>query len=122
MADKDIALPGGFKQRFLQLASGIFAPYSLPLPASTATLSSVASSATSGTLLAANTSRRGAMIVNDANKILYLKFGASASSTSHTVQIAAGGYYELPQPVYQGLIAGIWETGPTGSARITELT
>lgn len=122
MADKDIPQPGGIKQRFLQLAAGIFAPYFAFLPASAAALSNVASSDSAVTILAANTSRRGATIFNDVDKSLYLKFGASASTTSFTVKIAAGGYYELPSPVYQGVMTGIWETGPTGSARITELT
>lgn len=122
MADKDIAQPGGWKQRFLQLATGIFAPYFAFLPAAVATLSNVASSASAVTILAANTSRRGAMVFNDADKALYLKFGASASTTSFTVKIAAGGYYELPSPAYQGAMSGIWEADPTGSARVTELT
>lgn len=122
MADKDISQSGGWKQRFLQLATGIFAPYFAFLPAAVATLSNVASSASAVTILAANTSRRGATVFNDADKALYLKFGASASATSFTVKIAAGGYYELPSPVYQGVMSGIWEAGPTGSARVTELT
>lgn len=90
--------------------------------ASAATLSSVASSASNVTVIASNANRRGALIFNDADKVLYLKFGATASATSFTVQIAAGGYYEFPAPLYTGIVDGIWATGPTGSARVTELT
>lgn len=86
-----------------------------------ATLSNVASSATNVTLLASNASRRGATIFNDSTAVLYVKFGATASATSHVVQMAAGSYYELPQPVYTGVIDGIWASA-NGSARITELT
>ena len=44
------------------------------MQAGTATLSNVASSATNVTVLAANTARKGATIVNDSTQILYLKF------------------------------------------------
>jgi hypothetical protein len=122
MADKDIVQDNGWKWRMLQLAAGIFAPYVLPLPAAAATLSNVAASESSVTLKAANTSRRGLLIHNDADKYLLLKYGAVASSTSFTVKIAAGGYFEMPLPIYQGVVDAIWEVSPTGSARITELT
>ena len=87
----------------------------------TATLANVASSATSVTLLAANASRRGAMIVNDSTEVLYVKFGVTASSSSFTVKMSAGDYYELPQPCYFGRLDGIWASA-NGSARMTELS
>lgn len=91
--------------------------------ADTATLSSVASQDTNITILAANANRTGAMIYNNDTGPLYLKFGATATATtSNTVKIAADGYYELPQPVYRGIIDGIWTTSGTGSANVTELT
>ncbi len=86
----------------------------------TATLANVSSSATSVTLIASNAARRGATIYNDSTAILYIKFGATASSTSHTVQVAASGYYEFPYPCYTGVVDGIWASA-NGSARITEL-
>jgi hypothetical protein len=86
----------------------------------TAALSNVAGSASNVTLLAANVARLGATIFNDSSAILYVKMGATASVTSYTVQIAAGGYYELPYG-YTGLIDGLWASA-TGNARITELT
>lgn len=90
--------------------------------ADTATLSNVASSATSVTVLAANSARRGAIIYNDSSAVLYLKFGSGAASTSsYTVQIAAGGYYEFPSPVYTGACTGIWAAA-NGNARVTEVT
>jgi hypothetical protein len=89
-------------------------------PSGTATLANVASSASSVTLLAANLSRLGATIFNDSTAILYVKFGTTASSSSYTVQIAGGGYYEMPDPVYTGRIDGIWASA-NGNARVTEL-
>jgi hypothetical protein len=87
-----------------------------------ATLSNVTSSATSGTLVAAGgEGRSGVLVFNDCDKALYLKYGATASATSFTVKIAAGGYWEMPKPIYYGVIDGIWESAPTGAARITVL-
>lgn len=86
----------------------------------TATLSNVASSATSVTILASNVNRKGACIANDGNKVLYLKFGATASLTSYTVRLDSQAQYEVPFG-YTGLIDGIWSTAQ-GSARVTELT
>ena len=85
----------------------------------TSTLTNVAASATNVTLLAANTDRTGAIIVNDGNKNLYIKFGATASTTSFTAKIPSNGYYEVPFS-YTGIIDGIWDSA-NGSARITEL-
>jgi len=87
--------------------------------------STVASSASSTTLVAANTGRHGATIYNDSTALLYLKLGATASTTSFTAvltgtQSGVGGYYEVPFG-YTGIIDGIWVSA-TGNARITELT
>ena len=89
----------------------------------TATLANVASSATSVNLFAANTYTYPAdgnhcrTIFNDSTQVLYVKFGATASATSYTVQIAAGGYYEFPQPLYLGNVDGIWASA-NGNARL----
>lgn len=86
----------------------------------TATLTNVGSSATSVTLLSANTARKGAQFYNDSTQICYVKFGTTASSTSFTVPLAAAAYYELPAG-YTGRIDGIWVSS-NGNMRITEVT
>lgn len=91
--------------------------------AGTATLSNVAGSASSVTLLAANTSRIGAQVTNDSSALLYIKFGTTASTTSYTVVLAGAAsapfsYYEVPAG-YTGRIDGIWASA-TGNARVTE--
>ena len=86
----------------------------------TGTTTSVASSATNVTLLAANASRFGAMIFNDSTAILYVKFGATASATSYTVKMDAGDYFEVPYE-FVGQIDGIWASA-NGYARVTEVT
>jgi hypothetical protein len=88
--------------------------------AATGTLTNVASSATTVTVLAANVARLGATIANDSTQVLYLKFGATASATSYTVKMAAGAYYEVPFG-YAGVIDGIWAAA-NGNARVTEIT
>lgn len=90
----------------------------------TGTITSVASSATSVTVLASNALRKGAAIFNDSTQLLYLALSTSAASTTvHTVQIPPSSYYELPicdGGVYTGQITGIWAAA-NGSARVTEL-
>ena len=89
---------------------------------SSAATTSVANSVTSVTLLASNASRKSASIFNDDTAAsLYVKLGATASATSYKIKIAPGGYFELPSPVYTGVVDGI-ATAATGSARISEET
>lgn len=88
------------------------------LATQSATLANVSSSASSVTIFAASNSPKGRMIWNDSTAILYMKFGATASATSYSVQLAAGAFYEFPQPCYGGLVDGIWASA-NGSARVT---
>lgn len=88
--------------------------------APTGTLSNVAGSATSVTVLAANVLRKGAIVVNDSASICYLKFGSTASATSFTAKLQPDAYYEVPYG-YTGILTGIWDIA-TGSARVTEVT
>lgn len=93
-----------------------------PATVDTATVTSVASSAISATLVAANAARTGLIISNDDVNPLYIKLGATASLTSYTAKILGGGYWEmvLAKP-YTGIVDGIWSADGSGSARITEL-
>ena len=88
-------------------------------PSLTPTVSRVTSVATTTTLLAANAARRLATIFNESTSTLFVKFGATASVTSYTVQVPAGGYYEVPG-FYSGIIDGIWAAA-NGAAQITEV-
>lgn len=96
------------------------------MPSSTsAAHSSVNSSATSVALFTA-TSNQVAMrtVYNDSTAKLYLKYGVGASTTSHAVQIVAGGYFEFPQSgsgVYNGVVEGVWASA-NGAARCVEMS
>ena len=88
---------------------------------SAATVTSLASAATSAQLLAANASRKGLILNNtDANAVL-VKYGTTASSTSYTVRILQNGYWEMPKPIYTGRIDVIWEADGSGSIYATEM-
>jgi hypothetical protein len=93
------------------------------------TVTSVTAADSVLTALAANTARQGGVLFNDADKACYVKFGASASTTSFTAKLAPkdadgiGGYLNLGAlRVYRGAITAIWDASPTGALRITELS
>lgn len=86
----------------------------------TATTANVASNAASVQFLALNTARTGFLVYNDGSDNIFLKYGTTASATSFTVKIPAGGTWEDPFK-YTGRIDGIWDVA-TGSARITEIS
>jgi hypothetical protein len=92
----------------------------IPPPASSSTLTNQAWSATNVTLFAANANRLGAIIYNDTDKALYIKLGATATTSSFSYKLASLGHWELPFN-YVGIIDGIGEAAGTGSWRLTEL-
>lgn len=85
----------------------------------TAVVAQVAASATVVTLFTAQAGGNKRIIFNDASTAMYVKFGAAASLTDWTYKIAIGAAWDVPTPLYSGLITAIWDTGPTGQARIT---
>lgn len=88
----------------------------------TGTVTSVAGNASNVTLLASNTSRKGAVIFNDSSAILYVKFGATATTSSFTYRVNPYQTLEIKgEMLYTGRIDGIWASA-TGNARVTELT
>ena len=102
------------------------------LYARNATVQSVTASAVAVTLLAANLARKGTFIVNDADRVAYIKYGTGASATSYTDKLAprdadgVGGKHNLSDgtKTYTGIITALWASGfdGTSAARVTELT
>jgi hypothetical protein len=95
------------------------------VPVSSSNVTSVVGSLSSTMLLAANSDRKMAMVVNESSDNaanLYLKFGTTASTSSYTILIPPGGYYEFPVPIWPGQVDGIWSTSASATARLTELT
>ena len=71
-------------------------------------------------ILASNSNRLGATIYNEGAAICYMILGSTASTTSYTIRLQVGSYYELPF-AYTGAIAGITSAG-TAQLRVTELS
>lgn len=90
----------------------------------TATLTSVAASATSVTVIAANANRRGLILhATTGSAQCYVRLGATAASAAlggHTFDCAAGAMYEVPYG-YTGEVRAIWSAA-TGGLNVTELT
>ena len=86
----------GGTQRFIEAGNG------------TGTVTQVASSASSGVILAANTNKKGTLFYNDSTQILYLLYGTgTASPTNYSVKIGPQAYFEDPLH-YTGGFNGIW--------------
>lgn len=96
-------------------------PVTLTDGPSTSAVTQVASSASNVTLKASNAARLGLKIYNDSTAVLYVKFGATASTTSYTVQMGPQAFYVLERPPYTGIVDGIWAAA-NGNAYVTELT
>jgi len=88
--------------------------------AQTTTVTRVNSSASNVTLQAANNARRGLTIFNDSTSVLYLKMGATATTTSFSVKLGPDEYYEIPAN-YSGIVDGIWASA-NGAAMVTEVS
>jgi predicted nucleic acid-binding Zn-ribbon protein len=66
----------------------------------------------STTILAANTNRKDAIIVNDSDQIIYLKRGTGAELNKGIRLNANGGSYEINlNNLYKGIITGICTDG-----------
>ncbi len=87
--------------------------------ATSAAVTSVASSTSSVQLLASNTSRVEAVVTNASNHPLLLKLGSSASLTSFTIIVGTNESVVIDK--FNGAVYGIWASAH-GSAMITETT
>lgn len=88
--------------------------------ASKATVTSVASSASSVSLIGANPERNELIITNASTAILYVLLGGgtATATTAHSWQIPTLGSVNFGK--FRGAVSGIWASA-NGSAQITEL-
>jgi hypothetical protein len=98
----------------------VYKPVTIEAPVNS-NVTSVPASVSSVTLLDSNIARKGAIFYNNSSASLYLKLGAVASTSSFTTKLGPGGYYQVPSPVYTGVIDGIWDAA-NGSVLVTEIT
>lgn len=91
--------------------------------ATTGAVTNVSDSATSVTLIAANSSRKALVITNTSSAILYVRLAAgTASATMFTYRLPQNATQEITMP-YTGIVTGVWATDPNdGVAVVTELT
>jgi hypothetical protein len=92
-------------------------------PSATSSISTVNAATSATLLLAPNTARLGATIVNDSTAILYVLLGTgTVSPTNYTYAIDAKttvpGFVDIPDN-WVGQISGIWSAA-NGKALITE--
>ena len=89
------------------------------MPSTAGTVSFVADTTTNTTLKSASTSGSGVSVHNDSSAVLYLKCGATATSSDWTVRLVQYSYWESPY-AYVGRVDGIWPTDPgDGGAHVT---
>jgi hypothetical protein len=73
-----------------------------------------------GTIATASTGRLGCQIFSEGPGTLHVTLGTATTSTSsYTVRLASGDYFEVPAN-YTGLIGGIFATA--GTARVTQVS
>ena len=103
-------------------SSGLTGDEYKELKKSSSNVTSVDDTNTSTTLLPPNNNRKGFIIFNNSNAILYVKLGATASTTSFTYRLTSYGTVNETNFRYTGIIDGIWASDASGNAQITELT
>jgi hypothetical protein len=90
--------------------------------ASTSAVTSVAITANANNaLLTSNTNRIAATIYNNTTKTLYIKYGATASVASFSLQLLPNSYFEV-QNDWNGEVDAFSPSGATGSVLCSELT
>ena len=84
-------------------------------------VTAVASTIGTVVLSVAQTKRVNLSIYNASTQVLYMKLGSGAKSTDFTLMMVSSGFYELPRPVYNGQITGVWPSA-NGFAYVSENT
>jgi hypothetical protein len=102
----------------VRIAGSISATFTQP---STGTVTSAAMSTVVATILASNANRLGAILWNDGAQNVFVRLGAGATTAAFTVRLSNKSEFELPFPVYTGIITGITSAG-TATIVATELT
>lgn len=110
-----VAAPGSTT---ILISSGIIT--AVPVAGSTAALANITAGSTSVTALSSNANRVTAVFFNDANNNCYIKFGATASTSSWSYRLQPTQGMELPCR-YTGRIDAIWDSTVTGTLRVTEV-
>lgn len=116
-----IAIGGRIYEEIAVIASAARPlPVTTATPGRTPTTTSVASSASSVTILASNTNRRGVSILNDSTATLRLSFSTPATTANAFVSLPPGSFLLLDQQlIVTNALYGIWSAA-NGTAQVTE--
>lgn len=87
---------------------------------SACSVTTVGDAASSTALLALNTARKAAVIVNDSTAILYVACTEAASATNYTARLEQ--YDSVEISGFTGPIYGLWASDAGGNARVSEFT
>lgn len=87
-----------------------------PVVSSSSTVVQITSNSSNQTLLAANANRKK-VILHFASGIWSVKFGATASATSRTLQVSSAGFY-LEETIWKGIIDAVCTT----SGKLVDVT
>lgn len=94
-----------------------------PIIATQAATTSLGATVAAQTVAALNANRLGLYVFNEVESgFMYLRYGANASAGSYSIRIAAGGFWEMPQPIFTGQITAAFSVSTTTSAKVTEVT
>lgn len=86
-----------------------------------ATLSQPTVNTTSSVIAAANPARRALIVHNSSGRRVFIAFGATASATVYTWDVANGNVIEIPLNGYTGVVSCVTNSG-SGTIRVTEVT
>lgn len=88
-------------------------------PGLTPTVTQKVPTVVSFAISASDVTKKNTIVFNNSDQVLYLCFGAVASSTNFTVAIQPDGSYETQ--VYAGAMSGSSAAAPTGFVYVTEV-
>jgi hypothetical protein len=104
----------------VEIKNDVGNPIPTSVPLRTPTTTSVASSASSVTILASNANRRGISIANDSTQVLRLSYSDPATAANAFIVMQPGSFLWLDQQLMiTGTIYGIWASA-NGTAQVTE--
>ena len=104
----------------VEIKNDVGNPIPIGVPTRTPTTTSVASSATSVTVLAANANRKGVSFSNISTSKLYLSFATTATTANAFIEVPAGAFLLFDQQLIVGsAIYGIWAAAD-GAVQVTE--
>lgn len=71
-------------------------------------------------LLEASSNRKGAVIYNNSNKVMFIKLGTDASKEDFSTLLHAGSHWEIPAG-HTDEVHAVWGDGCSGDAKVSDI-